>query len=113
MRPSWLLACAAWLSAPMLADAGSTPVGIAFAQSEAATVWCRDEEPAKAMACAVAKCQGEAAGATCYPTRWCAPAGWSGLMVAWLPEFHSTVIVCGTSGEAAVLAALRGLCDAG
>jgi len=97
---------------PMLAEAGSAPVGIAFAQSEAATTWCRDADPAKAIACATAKCRGEAASVTCYPTRWCAPAGWSGLMVAWLPEFHSTIIVCGASGAAAVLAALKGLCDA-
>jgi hypothetical protein len=111
MRLQWFLACAA-LFAPVLAEAGSAPAGIAFAQSEAATAWCRDEEPAKAMDCALAKCGREAVGVTCYPTRWCAPAGWSGLMVAWLPEFHSTVIVCGASGQAAVLAALKGLCDA-
>src|SRR6476659_2739822 len=110
MRLQWLLACAtAFL--PMLAEAGSVPVGIAFAQSESATTWCRDEDPAKAMACAVAQCRREAAGETSSPTRWCAPAGGSGLMVAWLPEFHSTLIVCGASGAAAVLAALKGLCD--
>jgi len=45
---------------PMLAEAGSAPVGIAFAQSEAATTWCRDADPAKAIACATAKCRGEA-----------------------------------------------------
>jgi hypothetical protein len=96
---------------PGLADAGPAPVGIAFAQSTAVTAWCRDEEPGKAFACAVAKCRREAAGESCVPTRWCLPAGWSGMMVAWLPEFHSTIIVCGASGEAAVIAALKGLCD--
>ena len=110
MRCLSLIVCAASLL-PGPADAGSAPVGIAFAQSTAATAWCRDAEPAKAFACAVAKCRREAAGEECVPTRWCLPAGWSGLMVAWLPEFHSTIIVCGTSGEPAVIAALKGLCD--
>ena len=34
------------------------------------------------------------------------------MMVAWLPEFHTTAIVCGLGSEAAVGAALKALCDA-
>lgn len=108
----WLLALGV-LPVPDLAAGASEPVGIAFAQSASATVWCRDASPDKAITCAMDKCRREAAGEACNPTRWCAPAGWSGAMVAWLPEFHATMIVCGASAEAAVLAALKALCDAG
>jgi hypothetical protein len=99
------------LLAPAEAQAGSAPVGIAFAQAGETTSWCRSAEPEKAIACASDKCRRQAGGEDCYPTRWCSPAGWSGLMVAWLPEFRSTMIVCGASAEAAVVAALKGLCD--
>src|SRR5262245_48554871 len=106
-----MLALAA-LSFPGLAVAGSAEtVGIAFAQSASATLWCRDASPDRAIDCALEKCRREAAAETCHATRWCAPAGWSGAMVTWLPEFHATLIVCGASGEAAVLAALKALCD--
>ena len=97
---------------PEFGFAAAEPTGIAFAQSASATVWCRDANPPAAFACAVDKCRREAAGEACHPTRWCAPAGWSGAMVTWLPEFHATTVVCGASNEAAVLAALKALCDA-
>jgi hypothetical protein len=32
-------------------------------------------------------------------------------MTVWLPEFHNTVVLCGTSGEAALVAALQALCN--
>ena len=34
------------------------------------------------------------------------------MMVGWLPEFHTTAIVCGAGSEAAVGAALKALCEA-
>jgi hypothetical protein len=107
--PAVAFAVALAISFPALAQSG--PVGIGFAQAEEGTWWCQDDTPAKALDCALDKCRREAAGQECHATRWCLPAGWSGLMTVWLPEFHSTTIVCGTSGEAAVIAALRALCD--
>lgn len=98
------------MSSPSFAQ--PAPTGIAFAQAEEGTWWCRDETPAKALACAVDKCREKSAGQECHATRWCLPAGWSGLMTVWLPEFHATTIVCGTSGETAVIAALKAICDA-
>jgi len=86
------------------------PVGIGFAQAEEGTWWCRDGDPNKALACALDKCASESGGPECHPTRWCLPAGWSGLMTVWLPEFHSTVTLCGTSGEAALIGAFKALC---
>ena len=34
-------------------------------------------------------------------------------MVVWLPEFHSTHVLCGMPGEAAATAAMKAICDAG
>jgi hypothetical protein len=34
-------------------------------------------------------------------------------MVVWLPEFHSTHVLCGMPGEAAATAAMKSICDAG
>lgn len=99
------------LGLPSSAVAQSGPVGIGFAQAEEGTWWCRNPEPGKAFACALEKCSRESRGQECYATRWCLPAGWSGMMIAWLPEFHSTFVLCGTSGEAALIAGLKALCD--
>lgn len=97
------------LSSPALSQSG--PVGIGFAQAEEGTWWSRDGRPEKAFAGALAKCTKESGRQECYPTRWCLPAGWSGTMIVWLPEFHSTVVLCGTSGETALVAGLKALCD--
>jgi len=102
------LAVALAPSFPAIAQPG--PVGIAFAQAEEGTWWCREEDPGKGLACALDKCRNEAPGQECHPTRWCLPAGWSGLMTVWLPEFHNTIALCGTSGEAALISALAALC---
>jgi len=107
--PAVALAAALFPLSPALAQSG--PIGIGFAQAEEGTWWCRNEDPGKGLACALDKCRTEAPGQECHPTRWCLPAAWSGLMTVWLPEFHSTIILCGTSGEAALLAALEALCD--
>lgn len=95
--------------APALAQPG--PVGIGFAQAPEGTWWCQDQDPEESLSCAIDKCREEAGGRECHPTRWCLPAGWSGLMTVWLPEFHYTIVLCGTSGEAALVAALEALCD--
>jgi hypothetical protein len=93
------------------ARAADGPVGIGFAQAEEGTFFCRDADPARAFACALKQCRQAADSQQCVATRWCAPAGWSGTMVGWLPEFHATQVVCGAAGEAAVRAALKALCD--
>jgi hypothetical protein len=98
------------LGAPAV-RAADGPVGIAFAQAEEGTFFCRDADPAKAMACALKQCRQAAGAQQCVATRWCTPAGWSGTMVGWLPEFHTTQVVCGAGGDAAVRAALKALCD--
>jgi hypothetical protein len=87
------------------------PVGIAFAQAEEGTWWCRGADAGKALACALDKCKAGASGQDCHATRWCGLAGWSALMIIWLPEHHSTSIVCGTPAEAAAMASLKALCD--
>jgi len=112
MKPSalFLAFLLSILAVPASAEPG--PVGIGFAQAEEGTWWCRDGDPGKALSCALKKCASESGGQECHPTRWCLPAGWSGLMIVWLPEFHSTHIVCGLPGEPAVTAALTAICEA-
>ena len=102
---------AAALTAPLPVLAQSDPVGIGFAQAEEGTWWCQDQSHDKALACALDKCRKASRGQECHATRWCLPAGWSGLMTVWLPEFHNTIVLCGTSGEPALIAALAALCD--
>lgn len=92
--------------------AAAGPDGIAFAQAEEGSWWCQGSDSARAFACAVAKCRKAAPGQDCHATRWCMPSGWSGLMIAWLPEFHTTQIVCGMPGQAAAGAALEAVCNA-
>jgi hypothetical protein len=99
------------LATPTISIAQPGPVGIGFAQAEEGTWWCREGDPGKALACALDKCASEGNGQECHPTRWCLPAGWSGTMIVWLPEFHNTITLCGTSGEAALIGAFRALCD--
>jgi hypothetical protein len=101
------------MAPPASVLAESRPGGIAFAQAADGTWWCRDSDARKATRCALDKCARDAAGEDCVATRWCAPAGWSGLMVTWLPEFRGTVILCGAASEAAVRAGLKALCEAG
>jgi len=109
--PLALLAINLAAASPSPALAQSGPVGIGFAQAEEGTWWCRDGDPGKAFSCALDKCGAESGGQECHPTTWCLPAGWSGLMTVWLPEFHSTIALCGASGEAALIGALKALCD--
>ena len=114
-RLSALLAPAALagvlLNAP--AEAADGPLGIGFAQAEEGTWWCNGAAPGPALDCALRKCTSESGGQACHPTRWCYPAGWSALMVVWLPEFHSTHVVCGMPGEAGAEAAMQSICKAG
>ena len=113
MKPLAILLAALLLVAAGVpaAESADNPPGIAFAQAEEGTWWCRDADLGKAVACALRKCSGEAGGQECHQTRWCMPAGWSGLMVGWLPEFHSTLALCGLPDQASVAAALKAVCD--
>jgi len=114
-RPNRLLPVIAfvglWLAAPARAEEG--PTGIGFVQAEEGTWWCRGPRPGSALDCAAMKCKTESGGQECHPTRWCFPAGWSALMVVWLPEFHATHVLCGMPGDEAAIAAMRAICDAG
>jgi hypothetical protein len=88
----------------------AAPVGIAFAQAEEGTWWCRGDKPAEAIACAFDKCVASGGKDSCTATRWCTPAAWSGLMVVWLPEFHATIPLCGTPSRDALVEGFRALC---
>jgi hypothetical protein len=93
------------------AVAQDNPPGIAFAQAEEGTFWCRDAKYEAAALCALRKCQAGANGQDCHFTRWCMPAGWTGMMIAWLPEFHTTQVVCGLPSRASAESVLKGICD--
>lgn len=95
------------------ASAAEGPLGIGFAQAEEGTWWCQATGAESALDCARQKCEAESGGQECVATRWCFPAGWSALMVVWLPEFHSTHVLCGMPGPDAVTAAMQAICDAG
>ena len=95
---------------PVLAQDG--PVGVAFVQGEEGTWWCHGPSVGAAVDCARQQCLSSA-GEPCVPTRWCQPAGWSALMVTWLPEFHATHILCGMPGAEASRAAARAICETG
>ena len=101
------------LSASFPAGATEGPFGIGFVQAEEGTWWCQAMEAGAALDCAHRKCMAEAGGQQCVATRWCFPAGWSALMVVWLPEFHSTQVLCGMPGKPAATAAMKAICDAG
>jgi hypothetical protein len=95
------------------AGAQDGPPGIGFAQAEEGTWWCNATTADAAIDCALKKCKEESGGQGCHATRWCLPAGWSALMVVWLPEFHATHVLCGMPGEEAATAAMRAICNAG
>jgi hypothetical protein len=95
------------------APAAEGPLGIGFAQAEEGTWWCQAMAAGTALDCARRKCDAEAGGQDCHATRWCFPSGWSALMVVFLPEFHSTHVICGMPGKEAATAAMKAICDAG
>jgi hypothetical protein len=84
--------------------------GIGFAQAEEGAWLCRHEDPFEALACAREHCAEEAPGQPCTPTAWCHPAGWSGIMTVWLPDFHVTRVLCGMSSETGLTETLKTLC---
>jgi len=92
---SWLLA--ACLTCPPCRRAGSAPVGIAFAQSGSATAWCRDQELPRRSPAHSPNVATKPPGRL-LPTRGARRQA-GRMMVAWLPEFHATVIVCGTPAK--------------
>jgi hypothetical protein len=98
---------------PLPAGSEEGPLGIGFAQAEEGTWWCQAMAVESALDCARRKCEAESGGQDCHATRWCFPAGWSALMVVWLPEFHSTHVLCGMPGLEAATAAMKAICDAG
>lgn len=86
------------------------PQGIGFVQAEEGTWLCRHDEPQEALACAREQCAEQAPGQDCWATAWCFPANWSGIMTIWLPDFHTTHILCGAPSEKALQNALAGIC---
>ena len=92
------------------AAAQDAPQGIAFAQAEEGTWLCRHDQMEQAMSCAREHCSEQAPGQECYITAWCFPAGWSGYMTLWLPDFHTTQVLCGLPNEAGLRAAFEALC---
>ena len=91
------------------------PQGIGFAQAEEGTWLCRHDDPASALSCARELCIEQASGQECWETAWCYPANWSGLMTIWLPDFHTTHVLCGAPSQASLTQALAAICsgDAG
>jgi hypothetical protein len=110
MKRSALLFFVAGVLGALPALAQSGPGGIAFVQAEEGTWSCRGTDAVRAFDCASKKCAAEGNGQECHPTRWCYPAGWSGVMVVWLSEFRSTVPLCGAPSEASVQESLKALC---
>jgi hypothetical protein len=103
------------LAFPLLAPLPSLaqdrpPQGIGFAQAEEGAWLCRHEDPVEALACAQELCAEQSPGQQCVATAWCHPAGWSGVMTIWLPDFHATHALCGAPSEAALEQALAALC---
>ena len=103
-----VLLLALGLATPALAQ--DSPQGIAFAQAEEGTWLCRHENAQEAMSCAREHCSEQAPGQDCYITAWCFPGGWSGYMTFWLPDFHTTQVLCGLPNEAGLRAAFQALC---
>ncbi len=98
---------------PVQALGADGPPGVGFAQAEEGTWWCHGSSLGATLDCARQQCLAEAGGQDCVATRWCQPAGWSVLMVTWLPEFHATNVLCGMPGRDAAAAAARAICEAG
>jgi hypothetical protein len=98
------------VAAPAAAEG---PTGVGFAQAEEGTWWCHGDTLGATLDCARQQCLRQSGGQDCIATRWCFPAGWSALMVVWLPEFHSTHVLCGLPGPEAAAAAARAVCEAG
>lgn len=99
------------LAAPAVAQ-DRVPQGIGFAQAGEGTWLCRHEDPFEALSCAQELCAEQVIDQECLPTAWCYPAGWSGQMNVWLPEFHSTAVLCGMPSPKALVDTLQALCAA-
>lgn len=111
---AWFVASVlALLAGAMGSGAGAQPgpSGIGFAQAEEGTWSCRADDPVTALNCARDKCRKEGQGQECWRVRWCFPSGWSGLMVVWLGDIHTTEIMCGAPSRQAARAALTALCE--
>lgn len=112
----WMLKCS-WsrlvgtLLTLWLMQTPASADGIGFAQAEEGTWYCRGSDPVSALNCAREKCRREGQGQECYRVRWCFPAGWSGLMVVWVADYHGTDILCGAMSRTSVQAALKLMCE--
>jgi len=94
----------------MMSPAAHAASGIGFAQAEEGTWYCKGDDPVAALKCAAKKCEAEAAGQGCVRTKWCFNARWSGFMTVFLPDFHSTEIICGAPDRQALHAAFKAYC---
>ncbi len=95
----------------MLLPAGAQAAnGIGFAQAEEGTWYCRGDDPVATLNCARKKCLADSGGQECYRTQWCFSARWTGLMTVFLPDFHSTEILCGAPSKRALTAGLKAFC---
>ena len=106
MRIALTLACAL-IATPAFADGVD---GIAFAQAEEGTWWCRSDGATEGLRCALDKCNAEAGGQDCFETAWCMQARWSGLMTVFLSDFHTTYVLCGAPSQAALAETFRAWC---
>ncbi len=95
----------------ILSSAAHAASGIGFAQAEEGTWYCRGDDAADTLNCAAKKCQAEAGGQDCERAQWCFNAGWSGFMTVFLPDFHTTKIICGAPGRQALRSAFKAFCE--
>jgi hypothetical protein len=104
---------AAAAAAPPVSMAAGPPRGIAVVtEPDGRTFTCFHENAIGGFECARAAC--EAAGAApCMRTRWCFPAGWSGLMRLEIDRLSvDQAFLCGVPSAEALDAMLAALCEA-
>ncbi len=85
--------------------------GVAFVTApEQAHTHCFADNADNAFKCAREKCH-KAGGQECLRTRWCYPAGWSGIMSINLSiGFHFPTELCGMPNREALVAAFETMC---
>lgn len=85
--------------------------GVAFVTApEQAHTHCFADNADKAFECARKKCRKDG-GQECLRTRWCYPAGWSGVMSINLSiGFHFPTELCGMPNRKSLIAAFETMC---
>jgi hypothetical protein len=93
------------------AEQAGSGIAMVFAIEEAFES-CRGNDPARAMNCAMKKCETKAASPdTCKPARWCGASGWSAfMMVRQEADFAFPVPICGAPSKKALQATMRAYC---